>query len=221
MWNTELPLQSISCGFKFATSTATTTDPLESNNFISKLLKKWDGHFQRRRRRFLLHTSGLAPHSSSGPCKQTMILSFFVILKVDTNHNCMQHWAILYILQVCNWFKKWTNHHKAPHQFSWSFCMIKMSVLPPYRSLLASLSDSRSVSTSPSLTGPFTFLMMERLLSSMKSTRTWNQKRVPPILSKYRSCRLLSKHNSSSSVEPYFDCYDMKGGGNISFPVRK
>lgn len=42
----------------------------------------------------------------------------------------------------------------------------------PYRSLLASRSDSRSVSTSPSLTGPFTFLMMERLLSSMNSTRT-------------------------------------------------
>ncbi|KAG7263272.1 hypothetical protein CRUP_011265 [Coryphaenoides rupestris] len=32
--------------------------------------------------------------------------------------------------------------------------------------------DSRSVSTSPSRTGPFTFLMIERLLSSMNSTRT-------------------------------------------------
>lgn len=42
-----------------------------------------------------------------------------------------------------------------------------------YRNLRASLSDSRSVSTSPSLTGPFTFLMMERLLSSMNSTRTY------------------------------------------------
>lgn len=47
----------------------------------------------------------------------------------------------------------------------------------PYRSLLASLSDSRSVSTSPSLTGPLTFLMMERLLSSMNSTRTWEKRR--------------------------------------------
>lgn len=48
-----------------------------------------------------------------------------------------------------------------------------------YRSLLASLSDSRSVSTSPSLTGPFTFLIIERLLSSMNSTRTWWETRVP------------------------------------------
>lgn len=48
-----------------------------------------------------------------------------------------------------------------------------------YRSLLASLSDSRSVSTSPSLTGPFTFLIIERLLSSMNSTRTWWETGVP------------------------------------------
>lgn len=48
-----------------------------------------------------------------------------------------------------------------------------------YRSLLASLSDSRSVSTSPSLTGPFTFLMIERLLSSMNSTRTWWETGAP------------------------------------------
>lgn len=47
----------------------------------------------------------------------------------------------------------------------------------PYRSLLASLSDSRSVSTSPSLTGPFTFLMIVRLLSSMNSTRTCEESR--------------------------------------------
>lgn len=50
-----------------------------------------------------------------------------------------------------------------------------------YRSLLASLSDSRSVSTSPSLTGPFTFLMIERLLSSMNSTRTWWETGPPKI----------------------------------------
>lgn len=41
------------------------------------------------------------------------------------------------------------------------------------RSLRASRSDSNSVSTSPSRTGPFTLRMMERLVSSMNSTRTY------------------------------------------------
>lgn len=45
------------------------------------------------------------------------------------------------------------------------------------RSLRASRSDSSSVSTSPSRTGPFTLRMMERLVSSMNSTRTYGADR--------------------------------------------
>ena len=45
------------------------------------------------------------------------------------------------------------------------------------RSLRASRSDSNRVSTSPSRTGPFTFRMMERLVSSMNSTRTYGAHR--------------------------------------------
>ncbi|ELK31075.1 hypothetical protein MDA_GLEAN10003674 [Myotis davidii] len=44
---------------------------------------------------------------------------------------------------------------------------------PVQRSLRASRSDSSRVSTSPSRTGPFTLRMMERLVSSMNSTRTY------------------------------------------------
>lgn len=40
-------------------------------------------------------------------------------------------------------------------------------------SLLASLSDSRRVRMSPSRTGPLTFLIIDRLESSRKSTLTW------------------------------------------------
>lgn len=40
------------------------------------------------------------------------------------------------------------------------------------RNLLASLSDSSSVRMSPSLTGPLTFLMIDRFESSKKSTLT-------------------------------------------------
>lgn len=43
---------------------------------------------------------------------------------------------------------------------------------PPQRSRRASRSDSSRVRTSPSRTGPFTLRMMERLVSSMNSTRT-------------------------------------------------
>merc|ERR1712189_105232 len=49
----------------------------------------------------------------------------------------------------------------------------EIKVVTGYRSLLASLSDSRRVRISPSLTGPFTLRMIERFVSSMNSTRTW------------------------------------------------
>merc|ERR1719167_1594644 len=49
----------------------------------------------------------------------------------------------------------------------------EIKVMAGYRSLLASLSDSRRVRISPSLTGPFTLRMIERFVSSMNSTRTW------------------------------------------------
>merc|ERR550539_158610 len=57
---------------------------------------------------------------------------------------------------------------------------VSLSAWPPHisspvdhLSLLASLSDSNSVRMSPSLTGPFTLRMMDRLESSKNSTRTW------------------------------------------------
>ena len=50
------------------------------------------------------------------------------------------------------------------------------------RSLRASHSDSKRVSTSPSRTGPFTFRMMERLVSSMNSTRTCVHCPCEPVL---------------------------------------
>lgn len=43
---------------------------------------------------------------------------------------------------------------------------------PGYLSRRASLSDSSKVRMSPSRTGPLTFLIMDRLLSSKNSTRT-------------------------------------------------
>ena len=46
-----------------------------------------------------------------------------------------------------------------------------------YRSLLASLSDSSRHSTSPSRTGPFTFLMIV-LPSSRNSTRTYTSTHI-------------------------------------------
>lgn len=48
---------------------------------------------------------------------------------------------------------------------------------PAQRSLRASRSDSSRVRTSPSRTGPFTLRMMERLVSSMNSTRTCGTER--------------------------------------------
>ena len=50
------------------------------------------------------------------------------------------------------------------------------------RSLRASHSDSNRVSTSPSRTGPFTFQMMEWLVSSMNSTRTCVHCPCKPVL---------------------------------------
>lgn len=49
---------------------------------------------------------------------------------------------------------------------------------PAQRSRRASRSDSSRVRTSPSRTGPFTLRMMERLVSSMNSTRTCGGNRV-------------------------------------------
>ena len=45
-----------------------------------------------------------------------------------------------------------------------------------YLNLLASLSDSRRVKMSPSLTGPFTLRMMDLCMSPMNSTLTWEKK---------------------------------------------
>lgn len=53
----------------------------------------------------------------------------------------------------------------------WSHLLIIIS--RPHLSLLASRSDSKSVNISPSLTGPFTFLIIDRLESSRNSTFTW------------------------------------------------
>lgn len=88
----------------------------------------------------------------------------------------------------------------------------------PYRSLLASLSDSRSVSTSPSLTGPFTFLMMERLLSSMNSTRTckWQEAKQRQILvALVELWKLWYRHHTSYSHHRE-DPYNTKWGPNIA-----
>lgn len=88
----------------------------------------------------------------------------------------------------------------------------------PYRSLLASLSDSRSVSTSPSLTGPFTFLMMERLLSSMNSTRTckWQEaKRRQMLVALVELWKLWYRHHTSYSHHRE-DPYNAKWGPNIA-----
>lgn len=49
------------------------------------------------------------------------------------------------------------------------------------RNLLASLSDSSRVRTSPSLTGPLTFLMMKRFWSSMNLTLTWVTCPLDPV----------------------------------------
>ncbi|KAJ6756213.1 hypothetical protein OIU79_028589 [Salix purpurea] len=57
-----------------------------------------------------------------------------------------------------------------------------MTPLADQRSLLASLSDSSKVRTSPSLTGPFTFLMMNRFGSSRNLTRTCVTCPLDPVL---------------------------------------
>uniref|UniRef100_A0A8C4WBG2 Uncharacterized protein n=1 Tax=Gopherus evgoodei TaxID=1825980 RepID=A0A8C4WBG2_9SAUR len=46
---------------------------------------------------------------------------------------------------------------------------------------LASRSDSSNVRTSPSRTGPFTFQMMDLLVSSMNSTQTWVRWPCEPV----------------------------------------
>ena len=51
----------------------------------------------------------------------------------------------------------------------------EISLWRTQRNLLASLSDSSKHRTSPSLTGPFTFLIIARP-SSRNSTRTWNKR---------------------------------------------
>ena len=58
-----------------------------------------------------------------------------------------------------------------------------------YRSLLASLSDSSRQSTSPSLTGPFTFLIMV-LPSSRNSTRTCTEEQCTHAFSRTQHHRM-------------------------------
>ena len=53
---------------------------------------------------------------------------------------------------------------------------------PPQRNLLASLSDSSRARMSPSLTGPLTFLVICRLLSSINCTLTWVTCPLDPVL---------------------------------------
>ena len=53
-----------------------------------------------------------------------------------------------------------------------------MKTLLDYLSLLASLSDSSRVRISPSLTGPFTFLIICLFPSPMNSTLTWINKMI-------------------------------------------
>lgn len=50
-----------------------------------------------------------------------------------------------------------------------------------HRNLLASLSDSSKVRISPSLTGPLTFLMMNRFWSSTNFTLTWVTCPLDPV----------------------------------------
>ena len=65
-----------------------------------------------------------------------------------------------------------------------------------YRSRLASLSHSSRHNTSPTLTGPLTFLMIVRL-SSRNSTRTYSQDcNNSPIIIKHTTCRNGSKFSS-------------------------
>uniref|UniRef100_A0A452GSZ5 Uncharacterized protein n=1 Tax=Gopherus agassizii TaxID=38772 RepID=A0A452GSZ5_9SAUR len=51
------------------------------------------------------------------------------------------------------------------------------------RNRLAARSDSSNVRTSPSRTGPVTFRMMDLLVSSMNSTRTWVHWPCEPVRS--------------------------------------
>ena len=53
------------------------------------------------------------------------------------------------------------------------FRIIIIQLRAHYLSLLASLSDSSRVRMSPSLTGPFTFLMIDLFCSPKNSTLTW------------------------------------------------
>uniref|UniRef100_A0A8C0DBK2 Uncharacterized protein n=1 Tax=Balaenoptera musculus TaxID=9771 RepID=A0A8C0DBK2_BALMU len=99
---------------------------------------------------------------------------------------------------------------RAPHQYAWrnlpttsqrsnrdllcfplQLCTHQSQV---QRSLRASRSDSNRVSTSPSRTGPFTFRMMERLVSSMNST--------PPQAPASSSLQLTCVHCPCEPVLP-------------------
>lgn len=91
-----------------------------------------------------------------------------------------------------------------------------------YRNLLASLSVSRSVRISPSLTGPFTFLMIDRLLSSRNSTLTYNKFiQTTIILCEVVYSSLLNTHTHTNTSAwmwglhlllriPYRSWYQMK-----------
>ena len=60
-----------------------------------------------------------------------------------------------------------------------------------HRNLLASLSDSKRVKMSPSLTGPLTFRMICRFCSPMNSTLTWVHWPWEPVLPRTLMTRAL------------------------------
>ena len=78
---------------------------------------------------------------------------------------------------------------------------------PPHLSLLASRSDSSRVMMSPSRTGPLTFLMMARFVSSMNSTRTWVHWPWEPV----RPSTLVTWRHTR-----WGDCYALVALGIIS-----
>ena len=74
------------------------------------------------------------------------------------------------LFNSCRSFRGLSSGYPEPHQ------------LQDQRNLRASLSDSNRVSMSPSRTGPLTFRMIERLVSSINSTRTCMHCPCEPVL---------------------------------------
>ncbi len=73
------------------------------------------------------------------------------------------------------------------------------------RSRRASRSHSRSVRVSPSRTGPLTLRMMERLVSSMNSTRTWVTLPVLPV--RPSTLRVRKQRRGAKEHQPW-NCAD-------------